>query len=74
MAKLRVAGRKLMIELRVVAMVEAVGVPALPLCYGIIEYTVSACDPSKLRTQFTRDKREGLTPAAHRIAIVAITY
>ena len=57
MAKLRVAGRKLMIELRVVAMVEAVGVPALPLCYGIIEYTVSACDASKLRTQFTRDKR-----------------
>jgi len=49
MAKLRVAGSKLMIGLigRVVATVEAVGVPALPLCYGIIEYTV--CMPATLQ-------------------------
>ena len=46
MAKLRVAGSKLMIGLigRVVATVE---VPALPLWYGIIEYTT--CMPVTLQ-------------------------
>jgi hypothetical protein len=43
MAKGRVVGSKLMVRLigRVVATVKAVGVPALPLRYGAIEYTVS---------------------------------
>ena len=43
MAKGRVVGSKLMIRLigRVVATVKVVGVPALPLRYGAIEYTVS---------------------------------
>ena len=45
MAKGRVVGSKLMIRLigRVVATVKVVGVPALPLRYGAIEYTKYLC-------------------------------
>ncbi len=42
MAKLCVVGSKLMIGLigRVVATVEAVGVPALPLCYATVSSNI----------------------------------
>jgi hypothetical protein len=51
MAKLRVAGSKLMTGLigRVEATVEAVGLPALHLLYGTIEYTV--CMPVTLQNR-----------------------